>query len=275
MKVVEMLASSHFASYTNVIMNRKQTRKEQILQQLNEEGQLQVVELSKHLGVSQVTIRQDLISLEEQGLLQRVHGGAIPHSADDIANRLAINHSLKNRIATMAASLVKDGETVFIESGSTCALLAFLLGKYKKDVTVISNSVFIAHYVRQFPSLHVILLGGEYQGDSEACVGSVTKEAVGRYFTDKCFFGIDGFDKTIGFTGSNQARSEIVSAMKKQCNRMIALSTSDKFFQRGVVQLVLPREVDTVITDAELHPDHRAMLEGFGIQISTCERNEG
>ena len=75
-------------------------------------------------------------------------------SRDDIANRLVFDHANKERIANLAASLVSDGETIMIESGSTCTLLAQALGKLKHDVTIITNSVFIARYVREQPSLH-------------------------------------------------------------------------------------------------------------------------
>jgi DeoR/GlpR family transcriptional regulator of sugar metabolism len=269
-----LLASLYHPSYTLYIMNRKEIRKEQVLHQLDIDGQVQVVALAEKLQVSQVTIRQDLMNLEKQGLLQRVHGGAIQHVEDDISNRLAVDYALKMKIASKATALVNDGETVFIESGSTCCLLAFQLGKQKKDVTILTNSNFIAHYVRNLPALHVTLLGGDYQTDSEACVGPLARKNISQYFTDKCFFGIDGFDTIVGFSGCNQARAEIVASMHNQCNTMIALSTSKKFGKRGIVKLVETTDVDIVITDAALPIVERGVLESFGITILTSEENE-
>ena len=248
-------------------MEKNQSRKEQILRLLSKMGQVQVTSLAELCQVSQVTIRTDLENLEKQGLLQRVHGGAVQKSRDDIANRLVFDHANKERIANLAASLVSDGETIMIESGSTCTLLAQALGKLKHDVTIITNSVFIARYVREQPSLHVILIGGEYQIESEACVGPLARLCLSQYFTDKCFFGFDGFDPNIGFTGSNPGRAEIVGVMKNQCTKMIALSPSDKFSQRGLVQLVSPKEVSIVVTDAQLTSIQKQQILDFGVQV--------
>ncbi|MDD3902849.1 MAG: DeoR/GlpR family DNA-binding transcription regulator [Sphaerochaeta sp.] len=248
-------------------MGKKQSRKELILHQLSTMGQVHVTSLSELCNVSQVTIRTDLENLEKQGLLQRIHGGAVQNRRDDIANRLVFDHANKERIADLAASLVNDGETIMIESGSTCTLLAQALGKSKHDVTIITNSVFIARYVREQPTLHVILIGGEYQAESEACVGPLARLGLSQYYTEKCFFGFDGFDARIGFTGSNQSRAEIVEVMKNQCAKMIALSPSGKFSQRGLVKLVSPNEVSIVVTDEQLGEKEKQMILGFGMQV--------
>ena len=86
----------------------------------------------------------------------------------------------------------------------------------------------------------VILIGGEYQIESEACVGPLARLCLSQYFTDKCFFGFDGFDPNVGFTGSNPGRAEIVGVMKNQCTKMIALSPSDKFFATRIGSIGFP-----------------------------------
>lgn len=138
-------------------MTNRQTK---ILEIVTEHNRIEVAKLAQLLQVSQVTTRKDLDQLEAKGLIKREHGYALLCSNDDINNRLAYHYELKRRIAQAAASLVRDGETVMIESGSCCALLADELCTRKRDVTIVTNSAFIAGYVRRLPTAKIILLGG-------------------------------------------------------------------------------------------------------------------
>ena len=112
-------------------MRRKEDRTSQILELLVKEKKLEVAELSAHLGVSQVTVRKDLDAMEAQGLITREHGFAVLSSTDDIKGRLAYHYEEKRKIALRAAELVKDGDTIMIESGSCCALLAAALAELR------------------------------------------------------------------------------------------------------------------------------------------------
>ena len=126
----------------------KKDRTEQILQLLMKDGQIDVAVLSKEIGVSQVTIRKDLDEMEARGLIRRDHGSASLPETDNIASRLAYHYEEKKKIAARAAELVSDGDTVMIESGSCCTLLAAQLAETRKALTIITNSVFIAEYIR-------------------------------------------------------------------------------------------------------------------------------
>ena len=127
-------------------MNERHTR---IVNIVNKSKKIEVNALAEMLGVSPVTIRKDLGSLEEKGLLSREHGYAVMLNTDDINNRLAVCYETKVKIAKAAANMVTSGETVMIESGSSCALLAGELSNSDKDVTIIKNSALIAGYVRE------------------------------------------------------------------------------------------------------------------------------
>ena len=127
----------------------KNERLNKILELLTTDGKAEVIDLSQRFGVSQVTIRKDLSELEEQGLIERAHGFARLRSRDDVAGRLAYHFEAKKKIAARAATLVADGDTVMIESGSCCALLAEQLVSEKSDLTIITNSAFIADYIRR------------------------------------------------------------------------------------------------------------------------------
>ena len=142
-------------------------RNEQLLEIVNQRKKVEVNELASLLEVSKVTIRKDLTELENRGLLQRQHGFAIINNPNNLNFRLAQNYDIKHKIAEAAATLVQDNETIMIESGSTCALLAEELGKSGKHVTIITISFFIANYVRNYDNITVYTLGGQYQSDAQ------------------------------------------------------------------------------------------------------------
>jgi len=240
-------------------------RRLKIIKDISENDKISVSELATKYGVSQVTIRNDLKALQEHGLIRRVHGGA---SSEKIANRFDSNYEIKLRIAEKAAELVESGETIMIESGSTNALLAKKLGQ-TKDVTIVTNSYFIANYVRDFPRLKVVLLGGDFQPDSEVCVGPLTRQSMQSYYVDKLFIGSDGFSEKEGFTSNNLQRAEVVTAMAKRANLAIILTDSSKFTQRGVARQLPISEVSMVITDEGIPEQARAALARNNVQLIT------
>lgn len=225
-----------------------------LLEIVNENKRIEVSKLAEFLNVSQVTIRKDLGVLEEKGLLKREHGYAVITSSDDINSRLAFNYDIKRKIAHLACELVDDGETVMIESGSSCALLAEELAYNKKDITIITNSTFIAAYIRE-GNAKVVLLGGDYQPESQVVVGPLTRKCVKDFFVDKLFIGTDGYNSKIGFTGKNLMRTETVKAMAENANKIIILTESSKFSERGVVSQFTAQEVDYVLTDSKIPKD--------------------
>ena len=119
-------------------------RHTKILELLTKEEKIEVTKLSNIFQVSQVTIRKDLDQLESKGLIVREHGFATLNSKDDMNNRLAYNYDIKQKIAQLASQDIHDGETLMIESGSCCALFALQIAKSRKDITIITNSAFIA-----------------------------------------------------------------------------------------------------------------------------------
>jgi Transcriptional regulators of sugar metabolism len=115
-----------------------------------DKGRMSVADLSRMTGVSEVTIRQDLNLLEKQSYLRRTHGFAVPLDSEDVETRMMNNFSLKRELATFAAGLVSPGETVFIENGSSNALLARALSE-QPGITIITVSSYIAHLLKERP----------------------------------------------------------------------------------------------------------------------------
>lgn len=246
------------------VMNERHNK---ILELLSKEKKIEVATLSKLLGVSQVTIRKDLDHLETNGLVVREHGFAKLNDSDDINQRLAYHYDLKQKIAKKAAEFIDNGEIVMIESGSCCALLALEIVQTKKDVTIITNSAFIADYIRKAGNCKIILLGGEYQNESQVMVGPITRKCAEIFFVDKLFIGIDGFSIDAGFTGNDYMRCEVVRDMAKQASHVIVVSESTKFNQKGVVKLLDTNQMSAIVTDENISQDKEKYLTDAGIQV--------
>lgn len=238
-----------------------------ILEFLTQENKMEVAQLAKKLSVSQVTVRKDLDALENRGIIKREHGFALLCSMDDINGRIAYHYEEKRKIALKAAELVKNGDTIMIESGSCCALLADTLTVEKKDLTIITNSAFIADYIRGKANFQIVLLGGIYQPDAQVMVGPMVQLCVENFFVDLFFIGTDGYNSRIGFTNRDQMRAQAVRDMARQANSVIVLTESDKFTKHSVVPLNLKTPVKAVITDGNIPDTAREELERQSIAV--------
>lgn len=248
-------------------MKKMELRHTKILELLTEKNKVDVTELSQNLGVSQVTIRKDLDMLEKKGLIVREHGFATLNGQDDMNNRLAYHYDIKQQLAKSACQMIEDGETIMIESGSCCALLAQEIASTKKDVTIITNSSFIADYIRQYSQVKLILLGGEYQKEAQVVVGPMTRRCVEAFFVDKFFIGTDGFSKNTGFTGNDYMRSETVRDMARQAAHVIVVTESSKFQQVGLVNLLPTQDVYCVVTDGMIPQESEEYLQSQNVIV--------
>lgn len=241
-----------------------------ILDLVNEKDRISVQELSARLGLSVVTIRKDLEELESEGLLRRQHGYAAKASPDAINSRMSFRYLEKKKIAQKAVSLVEPMETIMIESGSTCALFAAELAAVN-DVTIITNSTYIARSLGNAPGVKVILLGGDYDTVAEVTTGPVTELCAREYYVDKIFVGIDGFTEESGFTNINHTRCSTVRALAKQADKVVVLTTSDKFGKRSVAKMFSTKEVHTVVTDSNLPLEYTDSLRSQNVQVELAE----
>jgi len=231
-----------------------------ILEILSKNYRADVNTLAELLEVSQVTIRKDLDSLEERGLVSREHGYACLNKMDDIGKRMSFNYDIKRRIAKAAASTVEEGETVMIESGSCCALLAEELAQAQKDVTIITNSVYITNFIRNAPHTRIILLGGYYQPISQVLVGPMTRKYGEIFFSDKFFVGTNGFMPGYGFTGRDHLRSQTVMDLAEYARYVFVLTEAEKFNRQGVLGMIRLEKVTGVFTDARIPAEYERLL---------------
>jgi len=205
--------------------------------------------LAELLKVSHVTLRRDLDVLEKRGIVRRTHGYVGLDGADETCKRMAFSHSIKRRIAKAAAQIVDEGETIMMESGSCCALFAEELAVAEKNVTIITNSVFISDYVHKLQNIKIILLGGFLQPQSRVLVGPMTAKCAENVFSDKFFLGADGFAPHFGFTGRDHLRVETAGELAKRAKKVFILTESAKFQRHGAYNLFQLDKITGVFTD--------------------------
>jgi len=245
------------------MLNERQNR---ILQILGRNNRTSVAGLARMLNVSSVTIRQDLNFLESEGLLRRVHGGAVLREAEDLSDRLGVNYEQKLKIARKVASYVENGETVLIESGSVNALLARELVKRKK-VTIITTNVYIARQFRKDENAGIILLGGIYQPNSESLVGKMTKACIDQLNVGKAFIGIDGYTPETGFTSRDLLRAEIASHIIQKAREVFIVSDSSKFGRAELTNICYPEDIQHLATDRDLLPGYQKEFVNAGVDL--------
>ncbi|HCD5408360.1 TPA: DeoR/GlpR transcriptional regulator [Klebsiella oxytoca] len=241
-------------------------RQQSILQMVIDKGRMSVADLAKMTGVSEVTIRQDLNSLEKQSYLRRTHGFAVPLDSEDVETRMMTHFAIKRELAARAATLVSSGETVFIENGSCNALLARTLAE-RGDITIITVSSYIAHLLKETPG-EVILLGGIYQKRSESMVGPLTRQFIQQVHFSKAFIGIDGWQAETGFTGRDMMRADVVNAVLEKGCEAIVLSDSSKFNVVHPYPLGPIGRFNRIITDDTLNDAVHNQLTQCGLTVN-------
>ena len=228
-------------------------RRQLIVEKLRRDQKVFVSDLSDTLAVTQETIRRDLEKLENQGLLQRSHGGAVmvmPGNEDlSFARRTADNFNLKQKIAKKAAGLVSDGSSLMVDSSST-VLALFEMLRNKKDLTVITNSIKILHDYAG-ADLNLISSGGSLRAHSLSLVGTTACRTLATYNVDLAIFSCKGLDRIHGISESNEPEAVIKQVMTKQARNRVLLADHSKFDQRVFAKTLDFAEIDYVITDAE------------------------
>lgn len=241
-------------------------RQKLILELLNSKGRISVTKLAQRTGVSEVTIRNDLTFLENQGYLKRVHGSAVTLDSDNVNDRMLLNFPMKQKLAQYAASLVKSGDTVFIEGGSANAILARELAD-QSNITIITVSFYIASLLKD-ASCEVVLLGGLLQKKSESVVGPLTRSCIQQIHFNKAFVGVDGFHSESGFTGRDMMRTEIINTVLSKGAENIIISDSSKFGQIHLYSLEPQSSITRLITDDQLADEYERVLNDMNITVN-------
>lgn len=249
-----------------------QERLDQIAALIQEQGRASVTDLSERFGVSAVTVRNDLASLEQQGRLVRTHGGAVARAEPGteppaFALRKELHLAEKERIGRAAAALVRDGDSISLDASTTAWQIARHL-KNRQELTVVTNGLFIALEFLDSPGVTVVMPGGALRVASASLVGDEGACILERYHVRKGFFGAGGFTLEEGLTDTNQYEVELKQRMVERSKQVIAVVDSSKWGQVAFASLASVEQVDYVITDGAAPDPMVAALRSRGIGVT-------
>lgn len=204
-------------------------RKTCILDRLAREGRLLSAALAAELGVSEDTVRRDLRELAAEGLLQRVHGGALPASPTHrpIRERRGMQTDAKQRLGQCAARLVRRGQIIIVDGGTTNAALIASLPRDLR-ATVVTHSPTIAAALEPFAGVEVVLVGGTLLRLSMVAVGAATAETFAGISADLLFLGVTGVHPEVGLTTGHHEEAALKARMIRSAAETIVLATPDK-----------------------------------------------
>jgi DeoR family fructose operon transcriptional repressor len=228
-----------------------------------------VKELSDLFQVSSMTIRRDLEILEKKGLVTRVHGGVtgpISPVAKREKEREAVNISQKACIGEAGLHLIEEGQTIFIDAGTTTSELAKLL-VHRHGITVVTNSVKVLSILADTPEINLIGVGGAVYGGAWSFVGSLAEAALRRFHSDLAFLGITSLSLDHGLTEINYFEADIKALIIHQSQRVALLADSGKFEKVSPISVAPLDEIDVIITDDLLSPELEEAYRRSGCEL--------
>ena len=258
------------------IYDTAQGRRSAILQRLKEDSTVNVTQLGQIFGVSEVTIRKDLRILQERKLLTRVHGGAIKAAGTGAVEpeeknfdyKQLVNVREKEAIGRLAASHIKEGDTIIIDSGTTAMEIVKNLDRFN-DLTIITNSVNAMIEAVKYKRFKVILLGGNVRETSLSTVGPVTESSLKLFYCDKLFLGVDSFSVESGLSTPSVEEASTNQVMISRAREVIAVFDSSKLDKRALAFICMPDKIHTVITDSHIPAGVKNQLQSMKIEVET------
>lgn len=250
-------------------------RRRTIIEELLEErGRVSVSELSDRFRVTDVSIRRDLVVLEEAGRLRRVHGGAVPSSRGSGRGGFVVkareNRDRKARIGRVAATLIAPGDVVTFDSGSTVAQVAVSVpGPLRRGsaITAVTNSLPVIDEIAGWDSPHLVCLGGLYLPDHQALVGPQTIADLRALSADIAFLGCDGLTVETGLTTPHVLVAEVGATMAARATRVVALADASKIGRRGFTPIVPLAALDVLVTNDDADPAQLQAARDAGVEV--------
>jgi DeoR family transcriptional regulator, fructose operon transcriptional repressor len=245
-------------------------RKSKILDLLKQNAKLVVPDLCQYFFVSPATIRNDLRELENAGLLKRTHGGAINSEKTGYElnsyQKEIENLPEKKAIAKFAADMIEDGDTIALDTGTTTLELAKLLAG-KKQITVVTNDLFIASYLEENSDANIILIGGSVRKNFHCTIGPIALKTFSGLSVDKVFVATNGITIQKGLTTPDINQAEIKKAMIRMASEIIVLCDSSKIGNHGFVQVCPIAAIHCLVTDGRIDERDLNELVSAGVTV--------
>lgn len=254
-------------------------RQQIILDYLEEYSSVNVVDLSKMLSVSEVTVRKTLDNMQSRGLLKRTWGGAVSLSGSVKElehNSKSVKHVVeKQAIVQKVYSFIEDGDAVYLDSGSTNMELAKLLVTGpKKGLVVGTNAINIAYELSASPAIEVYVTGGVLRSKALSCVGPMAEEALKGIYYDKGFISTYHCTLKRGLTTPNAYEAHFKRCLMQVCKEKFALVDHSKFGDDSMMRIADVREMDCIITDSGLEPGMVHQFQDAGVNLVVAEKTD-
>jgi DeoR family fructose operon transcriptional repressor len=255
----------------------QEKRKKLVLDMLNEKDAITVQDVVRECGVSEITIRRDLLDLESKGLIIRTHGGAVKTRAVDnlftFDQRINRNRVNKEKICLAASRFISDGDILFIDCGTTLIHLTKYISRCD-SVTVITNSLPVVSELINFPQVKLVLIGGEAVSERKAIYGPVAERNITQYHASKAFIGADGITLAKGLSSFDEKESAITLKMIDNADEVYLLCDSSKIGRDSYVTFASLSDINHLVTDDDLD---EALLNSYreqGISVITAGERE-
>jgi len=248
-------------------------RQQRILEEIKNKGAATISELSKNFNVSEMTIRRDLNRLEEEGLIKRTYGGALSLEVatfePTFQEKDSINIEEKRRIGAVAISIINEGDTIFLTTGTTTMQIVknLLKSRSHMNLTIVTNSLNNAYELCKLNNIRLFVIGGEVRKKSYAMVMPQIEESLRGIYIDKLFLGINGLSIEYGLTVPNPLEAQFCQLVIRKSKETIVVADHSKFGKVTFAHVVNLGEIDKVITDSAVDQRYVYQLKEKGIEV--------
>ncbi|WIW70452.1 DeoR/GlpR family DNA-binding transcription regulator [Anaerosinus gibii] len=246
-------------------------RRKKIIEFLNVQQKATVKELAATLKVTEVTLRSDLKVLEREGLIKRVHGGAVlieqENPETSFMSRTEENKDKKIMIAHKAVEMVKSGQCLLLDGSTTILEFARILKRMPLRLTVVTNGIYTALELSENPQITVILVGGVLRVGSTTLEGTLGTHVLNKLNFDIMFTSNNGFTIDDGLMDFNVYEADLKRAMANAARKLVALMDSSKFDKSSSASFAPTRQIDTLITDEFISVDTIEQLKKLNVQV--------
>lgn len=249
-------------------------RRSQIAQMVREQGKVFVSDLVKKYSLTETSIRRDLMLLEEERRLKRVHGGAVSipgnFRTDTFSEKEKLQIKAKDGIGKVAARMVNRGDIILLASGTTTLQVVRRIPpelRMNNLITLVTTSMPIAHEILTWPSPNLTILGGLYLPDYQATVGPQTANLLNDITADIAFLGADGLTVEGGATTANVLIAEADRKMVERARKTVLVVDSSKIGQAGFVPICPVSTFNVLITDSNAPPDFIEAARQMGVEV--------
>ncbi|WP_367297920.1 DeoR/GlpR family DNA-binding transcription regulator [Loigolactobacillus coryniformis] len=233
-------------------------RRQYIIDKVKAQGTVRISDISQELDITRETIRKDIYTLDKQGIIQAVRGGATASdtvSGTKYGHRTALNIPEKQKIAKNAIRFIRDGDSIFLDYGTTAFEVAEAIKHSQlKNITVITNSTTVLSTLLYEQKIDMIFLGGSVRGDEGSVSGPLTLDNIDNIYADVGFFGSGGVNLTAGITNHYFGEVEVSKRMMAHCRIKIVLADHTKFEKTALYKTADIKDIDVIITDNEINP---------------------